>query len=181
MSRQLLLSKEFTNKTEHGGEYSTGKRKTARPICTRRAMHLVLRSTMATGRWSMLRPEHARFIRESLGTLSRRCDVRVYEFANSGNHLHLLLRAKHRRGFQSFLRRFAGLVALKMSGGVKGKPLPRRFWDLPAFSRIVEWGRAFKLARNYVVKNVLEAMGVVPYRVRAHRGNPNKQNRTAPS
>src|SRR3954470_21380135 len=96
---------------EHGGSLAVGRRKGARPIDTRRPMHCVLRSTRARGAWSLRRGDTDAKIRATMGALAIRTGVRVYELANAGNHLHLLLRAKRKDQLQSFLRAFAGMVA----------------------------------------------------------------------
>jgi hypothetical protein len=48
--------------------------------------------------------------------MARRFDIRVYDFANVGSHLHLLVRCRRREAFQGFLRSFAGIVARKVTG-----------------------------------------------------------------
>ena len=40
------------------------------------------------------------------------------------------------------------------------------FWEFRPFSRIVNWGRDFKNCVQYLKKNVLEALGFVPYKPR---------------
>ena len=40
------------------------------------------------------------------------------------------------------------------------------FWEFRPFSRIVNWGRDFKTCVQYLKKNVLEALGFVPYKPR---------------
>lgn len=154
---------------KHGGELGVGKRKVARPIVTKRAMHVVLRASVAKGKLSLLRPKNARFIETEMARAGRRNGVKIYEFANVGNHLHLLLRAKTRDGFRVFLRTFAGKVAQGVTGAKKGNPFGKRFWDLTAFSRIVEWGNAFLTTRTYVIQNRLEASGVISYKPRAKK------------
>ena len=47
------------------------------------------------------------------------------------------------------------------SSRAKGK-----FWDLLVFSRIVEWGKAFRIVMAYVLQNELEANGEIPYKAR---------------
>ena len=152
--------------SEHGGELSVGRRKTRRPVVIKRAMHLTLRSTKAVGKWSLLHPRHRSFIGYAVATLSKRYDVKIYQFSNNGNHLHLLVKARTRRGFQSFLRLLSGRIALRITGAKKGNSLGSRFWDLPAFTRIVEWGRDFKHVTAYVIQNINEALGLVPYKPR---------------
>lgn len=165
--KQLVLSRDLRARVVHGGELSVGVRKVARPIVTKRPMHLVMRSTLAVGSRSFLVARNAKWIQVTVSRLAREHHVQVYEFANSGNHLHLLLRAKTRDGFKSFLRALAGTVAMKIGGACKGRALVRKFWDLPPFTRVVEWGRAFLVAREYVVQNTLEALGFV-VRSRGH-------------
>lgn len=164
--KQLVLSGELRQRKSHGGELAVGKRKSARPIVTKRAMHLVMRAECARGPLSFLRKQNAKFIRETIRALSERHAVKVYEFANSGNHLHLLLRARTRGGFKSFLRALSGTIAMRIGGGRKGRASTSRFWTLSAFTRIVEWGRAFTIARGYVVQNTLEALGLIPFLAR---------------
>jgi REP element-mobilizing transposase RayT len=84
--------------------------------------------------------------------------VELYRFANVGNHLHLLLRARDRAGLRAFLREFAGVLAVRVTGSVKGCPL--KFWDAPAWSKIVEWGRQFDYAARYILLNLLETSGL---------------------
>src|SRR5689334_21964800 len=86
-------------RTEHGGSVRLGRRKGARPVATRRPMHLVLRSSRARGPWSLRGPRTDGRIRETMRALARRYGVRVYEFANAKNHLHLLIRARRRDCF----------------------------------------------------------------------------------
>ena len=128
-----------------------------------------MRSTMAKGNWSLLRRENARFIGENLRSLSSVWAVTIYEASNNGNHLHLLIRAKDKLGFQGFLRALAGKIAQKVTGAKKGCALGTRFWDLPAYTRLIEWGRAFFVAKRYVIQNRLEAAGVIPYQPRTLR------------
>jgi REP element-mobilizing transposase RayT len=84
--------------------------------------------------------------------------VRVYRFANVGNHLHLLVHVKKRAELQAFLREFAGRVATLVTGAVKGRP--QKFWVGLVWSKIVDWGRQFQSASRYVLLNVLEGHGL---------------------
>lgn len=153
--RQLALLPKPS--LEHGSTLRTGKRKTARPIDTKRAMHLVMRASRARGQWSMLREEHKGRI-ERLVRLTSSCHgVRVYRFSNVGNHLHLLVRARTRDGFQNFLRVVTAQTAALVTGARKGNP-KGKFWDALAYSRVVSWGREFKKLQAYLSKNLLEGM-----------------------
>lgn len=153
----------------HGGEYAIGKRKERRPFATRKPMHLVLKSSMATGNCSLLRKENSSFVNRLVGKLAKECGIRVMEFSNNGNHLHFVIRARALIGYRRFIRVLSGLIARHVTGAKKGVRQGRGFWDFLPFSRIVEWGKALREVRNYVIQNRLEAMGVVPYHPRNTR------------
>lgn len=166
MGAQLVL---FDDKVprEHGGQHSVGRRKGQRPLDSKRPIHLVLRSSHAKGPLSLIL--YSKWIRELLGRLTRRWGIVLYEFSCNSNHLHLLIRAKSREGFGHFLRAFAGAVAMKVTGACKGKPFGKRFWDTLAFSRLAEWGKSFRALKKYVIRNSLEALGVIPYQPRQRK------------
>jgi len=151
--------------TAHGGVIRKGKRKSARPIATKKPMHVVLRSTKAVGRFSFLLPKHVRLIEALIKAAQKRFHVKVYEKANSGNHLHLCVRAQTRGGFKNFLRYLTCQIAQAITGAKKGKPFGK-FWDELAFSRIVQWGQDFVGVLAYVRQNTLEASGQAPRRLK---------------
>jgi hypothetical protein len=99
---------------------------------------------------------------------ARKAGVRVYEYATVGNHIHMVVRARCRAGFQTFLRAFAGIAARLVTGARRGRPTGR-FWDTLAYSRVLHWGREFRRARDYVLQNELEALGVISYQPRSKR------------
>ena len=106
----------------------------------------------------MLHANNARFVNGLVASLARQNKITVYEYSNNGNHLHLLLKAFDREGFRRFLRVLTGCISMRLGGAKKGSALVSRFWDYPAFTRIVAGG-AFLIARRYVVQNLLEALG----------------------
>jgi REP element-mobilizing transposase RayT len=142
----------------HGGELAKGKRKTARAIDPKQALHVVLRSSVAKGERSMLHPRHARRVQALTMRLARRSGVRVYRFANVGNHLHLLIQVRSRPAWQRFSRELAGGIAMLVGGARKGQG--RKFWDGLVFTRIVKFGRDFAQVARYVIKNLFESAGV---------------------
>jgi len=140
-------------RTQHGGDVRRGQRKLERPVSTRRPMHLVLKSHRAAGPWSLRR--HDRFVREVLRRMARRFQIRIYDYANVGSHLHLVLRSRRREGFQGFLRSFAGIVARRVMGAERGRP-SGRFFDGLAWTRVMSWGRDYWGVRHYVFRNQIE-------------------------
>jgi REP element-mobilizing transposase RayT len=179
--QRVLFGKEilgYPPSLEHGGDVRRGKRKIARPLCAKKPLHIVLRSSRARREWSMLRPSFAGRIAHTLRRLARRHDVRLYRYANVGNHIHILGQARSRKAFQAFLRGFAGVTARIVTGARRGVPVGR-FWDRLAYTRIVSWGREYRAVRAYVRQNEDEAFGVRPYQPR--RGTSPPRRVTPPS
>ena len=129
-------------------------------------MHVTMRSSEARGKLSFRHARNLAFIRKLLPDTARKWGIQIYKLSINGNHFHFLIKANTRRGFQNFLRVVSAQVATFVTGARKGKPFGKRFWDLPAFSRIVEWGKAFGLAKDYVVQNILETLGLTEYQPR---------------
>lgn len=159
MKKQLNLFGEPLGKTEHGGQVREGKRKIARPIVTKKPMHLVLRSTRASGEWGFFRKKNREAIEAILKAVSERYGIRIIGFENVGNHLHLLIQGKSRPLLQAFLRTLPAKIAFAITGAKKGNP-QRRFFDSIVFTRVVHWGRDILRTKNYLFKNQLEAAGV---------------------
>lgn len=171
---------------ELGGSLSLGKRRSRRPINTKNPLHITLRSDLAKGQRSLVK--HKILIRKTALKASKRFRVQIYEKAICGNHLHLLVRGKSKTDIQNFFRVLAGHIAQeilkqfplsdKERGGAlkKGcKKNQRKFWSVLLYSRIVSWGKDFNNVTNYIIQNILEALGLIPYQTRKTRGAP-KQN-----
>src|SRR4051812_39870313 len=82
-----------------GGSMLRGNPREARPIAVKRPMHLVMKSSLATGHRSLLAPAHARRIDRAVMRLAAAQGVRVHRFSNNGNHLHLIVRPRSREAF----------------------------------------------------------------------------------
>ena len=165
--KQLTLHPGLRNSPEFGGDLLKGVRKLARPISTKLSMHTTMRASGVGS--SFLLTKNARVIRQAIGTLSKRHGVRVYESSVNSNHLHLLTRSRTREGYRSFLRALSGIIAMRLSGAKKGAALIKKFWASRPWSRIVSWGRAFKIACEYVIRNQMESTGQIAY---VPRGKP---------
>jgi len=174
---------EFKKTLSFGGSLlKSSHAKVARPLSSKQALHVVLRSDWAHGERSLLK--HERVIRNMLLKVGRKHGVKVYRVANAGNHLHLLVRFTKRRGLQNFLRGSCGLIARKVLGAERGRakkwatylapgipnsqatpkskpliPEGQHFWSQRPFTRIVAWGRDFDSVTSYLRINTLEALG----------------------
>lgn len=172
MSRQIQLTfkhaptfqKHF--RTEHGGTLRRGRRKEARPLATKRPVHVVLRSSRARGQWSFLHTRNRMTVEKLARGTASAFGVKVRQFANSGTHLHLIVQGRRREGLQGFLRTFPALLARHITGAKKGSP-KGRFWDALAYTRVVTWGRELIALRRYLLRNDLEAVGFLAHHERS--------------
>lgn len=143
---------------DHGGDIRKGKRKLARPIAVKRPMHIVMRSEKAKGQWSLLKSQNAHIVKTLVRTLSKRFQVKVYDLANAGNHIHMVIQGSNKQGIQNFLRTLAAMLARKITKAKKGSP-KGKFWSGLTYSRVINWGREFVTVRKYLLRNRLEATG----------------------
>ena len=91
--QKSFLGNGFKPKLEFGGSLNKKSNpKTARMISTKHAMHLVLRSDLAKGSRSLL--NFRLQIDQILQKQANDCQVKIYQKANAGNHLHLLIYLK---------------------------------------------------------------------------------------
>jgi REP element-mobilizing transposase RayT len=144
----------------------------ARPISIKRPMHLVMRSTLATGERSFLRAKRARKIEELVHRLGKEKGVKVYRFANSGNHLHFIVLPRSREAFKAYIKAVTGIIARLTLGAERGSAKNTRFWDAKPYTKIIEWGREYKTVCSYLLQNTLEALGFIPYTPRKRKIAP---------
>jgi len=140
----------------HGGYESRGKRKSSRPFSPKAPMHIVLKSARAKGVWSLKHRKNQSRIRSMVYVYAYRFRVHVYRFANVGNHLHLLVRAKDRKDLADYLRVLAGRIAVTVSGARKYVKRVGKFWDDLCWSRLVAWKKDFHFVQRYIYANELE-------------------------
>lgn len=151
--RQLnFMGKGFDRPQDRfGGSLLKGNPKTPRPLDSKLPIHLVLRARESTLRL----PKNFGRVDRYVYLTAKKYGVRIYEFANVGNHMHLVLKISDRRLWSAFIRELTGRIAQTARG-----PAPGRFWLFRPFTRIVRgWKNAFRAARNYVYFNRLEADG----------------------
>jgi REP element-mobilizing transposase RayT len=151
--------------------------KKARPLSVKRPMHLVIRSSKATGARSLL--NKSRQVFDIVYRQGQLHGVKIYRYANAGNHLHLVILPRSANAFKKFIRAITGIIARLILGVERGlakssKIVPAQndkankinFWDQRPFTRIVEWGRDFKNICKYLMQNTLEAIGFIEFQTR---------------
>lgn len=134
----------------HGGELAVGKRKSARPLARKRAVHFVLKS----GRGLY---KHADFIEALVRRQGRKFTVRIYSVAVAHDHVHFVALLPTRELYAGFIRAITGLLARKLGKGL---------WKFTPFTRILAWGRDFARVLDYLRKNREEAAGQRAYEPR---------------
>ncbi len=139
-----------------------GRRRGGRPLTLRNqgTVHLVLRSSLARGAWSLRR--HGPVVDAILRRFAAKYTVRIHTYANAGNHLHLHLSISSRANYKAFIRAITGAIAMAVTkasrwrNALKG----RRFWDLRPFTRLVTTRAAFERVQDYVTVNFWEGAGL---------------------
>ena len=64
--------------TNHGGEYSLGKRKRQRPISIKKSMHVVMKSSRAKGKYSLRTIQNKSKVEELLKRYGRLFNIKIY-------------------------------------------------------------------------------------------------------
>ena len=149
----------------YGGELlKTRKgRASGRPLATRNSMHLVMRSSKATGPHSFLRPKNKANIKVIVHRFARKYGVKIFSLANVGNHLHIHMQLSNRHGYRPFIRAISASIAMAVTGASRWAPLKKsakdRFWDYRPFTRIVIGFKAMLRLSDYIRINQLEGIG----------------------
>jgi REP element-mobilizing transposase RayT len=165
---------------EFGGSLLKGNPRERRPISIKQPMHLVMRSELACGDRSFLKKSNARRIEPLVRRLAKEKGVKLYRFANSGNHLHFLVLPSSKKAFYAYIRAISGLIARISLGVERGKAKGLKFWDARPYTKIVEWGREFRSVCNYILRNTLEAVGFIPYQPRRGHGTRKASRKRGP-
>lgn len=162
--RQIpLLKKE---KSDFGGELFTTRKERLRhrPLAQKSSMHLVLRSSVANGKYAFTTQQNRQIVSEDINKFAKRNYVKVLSCAIVGNHIHLHIKLFKIRFYEPFIRGLTASLALKISGASKNVSIKsifgRRFWDYRPFTRIVGSFREFLNLRDYIRVNQWEGHGV---------------------
>ena len=142
------------------GQRTTRALRQYRPVATKEAMHLVLRSDRARGPKSLLKYDHV--VRTVIAKIAARHGVRVYSIANAGNHLHITLKLSKQFLWRGFISGITGGIARAVQH--KRENPKQGFWNSRPFTRAIAWGRDYNIVKDYHTLNQLEADGAVPPR-----------------
>ncbi len=138
-----------------GGSQLKSNPKTQRPLDSKLPIHLVLRARKS----GMRSPKALAQVQQAIQRAAKRHGVKIFEQANVGNHIHLLIKITRRARWNGFIREITGRIAQLMKGLGFGE-IGQSFWLNRPFTRVVRgWKKAFQIARDYVYLNQLEAEG----------------------
>jgi REP element-mobilizing transposase RayT len=137
-----------------GGSSLLGKRKTARPLSTKKPLHLVLKSESS----SLFNPGN-RALEKLIRDHAKKYSIAVYAFSFNWSHLHLVLKIPTRGSYMAFVRTVTAAIISFLSKQ-KGRTLKGTF-TLRPFTRILNWGRDLRNVINYNELNDLEGWGLL--------------------
>ncbi len=106
-----------------GGSKFRGNPKGKRPFSKKHHIHIVLKSSFAVGANSFLAVRHREYVNRIVRSLAAKSGIRLYDFVNVGNHLHLMVKASHRSALSKFLRSLSGILPRRILNAQKGRPL----------------------------------------------------------
>jgi REP element-mobilizing transposase RayT len=140
--------------------------KEARPLSTKEALHVVLKSEWAIGPTSLL--NHSDFVDKLIRHWAKKCGVEIYQLVNVGNHLHLVVRLTKLTLYPKFIRTITALIARhvgqKHRGPVRSSKTDTaeqeshfQFWLARPYTRIVAWGKDWENILKYMRKNRQDA------------------------
>ena len=159
--QQTFIGKELEKiNDKFGGSLLKGSNaKTKRPLDSKLPIHLVLRSAKGVLRL----PKTFSKVNTAVDEISRKHGVKIYKYANVGNHLHMVLKIPARSRWSAYIRELTGHIA----STIKNLQIMTNecVWLYRPFTRIVRgWQKAFKIALEYVELNQLEAEGFISRR-----------------
>ncbi len=152
-----------TSKHNRNLVFNPGKRNTIgsrqrRPRCTRRSMHVVLKSDIAKGMFNLRR--HKEKIRRLIFKLGFKNGVRVYRLVNVGNHIHISIKLMETEKWKGFISGVSGGIASIV--GFKTCAARKSFWNSRPFTRAVNWGQDYRQLKLYFDYNFLQTTGLIP-------------------
>lgn len=134
---------------------TTGRRKTQRPLSSRRPIHLIFKADHGLRR-------HERGICRLMYARAEKSGLRIYRLVIGSDHIHCLVKIHSRRAYNSFIRAITGMMSLDFK--IKWRHRPA--------SRIASWGKDFKRLLSYLKLNEWEALGHLEYQPERTRRLP---------
>jgi len=151
---ELLAKLPAADQATLGGQLRSHAKR-ARPLAPRSTYHVVLRSQKARGAYSFLHKNNKHRVFKTIKQQAKKFYVRIDQFANVGNHLHIKVYAQMPEEFRHFLRTITCLIARQVTGANRNKKFGQ-FWDALAFTRILKTFTEHQVLRRYIFANHIE-------------------------
>lgn len=137
-----------------GGRLLKGNPKGARPLHSKMPIHLTLRA----GKSILRLPKTFGTVQGIIKQVAANHGVKIYKMANVGNHLHFAIKIPHVKRWAAFIRELTGRLGLALRHLTGEESL----WLYRPHTRILRgWQKAFKILKQYIELNVLEAEGFI--------------------
>lgn len=107
--RQLKLFK--VTDSAHRGDLDPGRRKSRRPLSSKKPIHLTLKARKQFR-------ENGRLVVSEAKRLAAHSQVRIYDLALASDHIHFFIQIRTRRDYVSFIRALTGILARRLGKGV---------------------------------------------------------------
>lgn len=161
---------KLTREGKFGG--SIAYRCSQRPIDSKKALHIVLKSGACKGTFKFTNSLVRQRIENLIKAWAKKKHIPLYKIAIVSNHIHLLIRVKSRTHYNEFIRALSSDISSKMKKWARKLEFEiDQFWESRPFSRIIHFGQDFQKVLRYLSKNTLEALGFIPYSPRNHSLN----------
>ena len=151
--KQLKMKFANNYKKQFGGELLIGKRKSQRPLSTKKLVHLIVRSSQN----KVFIPWN-RSLENLVYRLADRFGLKIYDLSLNWSHIHAIIMIKDRKDYIGFIRALTSLLAQRIRARLVAE---KTIFTLRPFTRILEWGRAFSHALDYLLINQLESVGLI--------------------
>jgi REP element-mobilizing transposase RayT len=147
--------KNYTN--SFGGSLLVGKRKSKRPLSTKNPIHLILKSNhkgvFAPGNISL---------EKLIFSQIKKFNIRIYQHAINWSHIHLVIKLHNQQDYKKFIRSITSIMAQKIRAKLqKTDKAYEKVFELRPFTRVLKWGRDFKITMSYQILNQLESLGMI--------------------
>lgn len=141
-----------------GGQLLQRKRKSKRPLSTKSAIHLVIKSEKAKGNLSFV--NHQSVIIKAISAISKKWNIKVHDQAVNFNHVHFVIQINSESDYRSWIVN----SQLKLSDYFLSKLEIKltQFFSLRPWTRILHWVEILKNAMEYLILNKMEVVGLRP-------------------
>lgn len=138
--------------SEFGGALLEGKRKTVRPLTSKKPIHIVIRSIKARGSHSFA--NNRKRLDQELQRCSKKWGIKVYSRVWVWDHLHAIIKIPNRTLYKNWIRELNSAIVRSLKA--------KDFFELRPYTRVIEWGQHLLQAQSYLELNEMETFGLRP-------------------